>query len=323
MAGRSKARAVAFLVGATLFWAGNYVVGAGAVRTMSPASLVYLRWVIAAVPLLLIAHLVERPAWRDVFRRWLLLLVLAALGLAVYPLLVYHALGYTSYLKATLINSFNPALIVVAAAVFLRERIGPHGVVGLALALLGVVLVLTEGKLLAVFRVRYNVGDLLMLVAIVCWTAYTILGRRLRGVPPIAATAAQALLIVLVMTPFALPAGVRLPTTREATLSLLFIGIFPSVLSYLLWNSALTHIEPGKAGVYLNLITVFAAIASVALGKPITFPEIFGGALVLIGVYFTSRKQAGERPPTATSTTSRGRSGATKERSGAPDRGRR
>jgi drug/metabolite transporter (DMT)-like permease len=287
-----KPKAVIFLVGATLCWAGNYVVGAAAVRGMSPLSLVYLRWVIAAAPLVLIAQWLERPAWSCVLRRWPVLLVLAMLGLAAYTSLVYHALRYTSPLNAALINSFNPALIVVAAAVFLRERVGWRGVAGLVLGLAGVVLVLTNGRPLAVLSLRFNTGDLLMLVAIVCWTAYTILGRRLRGVPPIAATAVQAVLAVIVLTPVALVVGVRLPPTREAALSLAFIAVFPSVVAYVLWNSALAVIDPGRAAVFLNLITVFTAAASLIAGKPVTLPQVVGGALVLAGVYFTSRTAA-------------------------------
>ena len=69
-AGQSKAVAVGFLVGATLLWAGNYVVGAAAVRSISPLSLTYFRWAIAVGPLLAIAQVVERPAWGEVWRRW-------------------------------------------------------------------------------------------------------------------------------------------------------------------------------------------------------------------------------------------------------------
>jgi drug/metabolite transporter (DMT)-like permease len=286
--GRSKARAVAFLVGATLFWAGNYVVGAAAVRSISPLSLTYFRWVIAVGPLFLIAHLVERPAWGEVWRRWRLLLVLGVLGLAAYPLLVYQALRHTSALNAALINSFNPAVIVVVAAVVLRERVGWRGVLGVGVGAVGVMMVLTGGRLLDVMRMQYNMGDLLMLGAIGCWTAYTVLGRGMRGVPPIASTAVQALIVVLVMTPAAVTGGVGIPGSVEGRASLLFIGLFPSVVAYLMWNSALVTIEAGRAGVFLNLITVFTAIASVAQGRALTGPQVVGGGLVLAGVVVAS-----------------------------------
>jgi drug/metabolite transporter (DMT)-like permease len=292
--GRSKAVAVLFLVGATLFWAGNYVVGAAAVRSVSPLSLTYYRWVIAVGPLFLIAHVVERPAWREVWRRWRLLLALGGLGLAGYPLLVYHALRHTSPLNAALINSFGPALIVVVAAVTLRERVGWRGVAGVLVGAVGVTLVLTGGHALDVLRLQYNAGDLLMLGAIGCWTAYTVVGRATRGVPPIAATAVQALIVVVAMTPLAIARGAAVPTDTAGRASLLFIGLFPSVVAYLMWNSALRVVRAGTAGVFLNLITVFTAIASVAQGKGLTAPQVAGGVLVLTGVVVASGR--GGRP---------------------------
>jgi drug/metabolite transporter (DMT)-like permease len=289
--GRSKAAAVAFLVGATLFWSGNYVVGAAAVRSVSPLSLTYFRWLIAVAPLFVIAQVVERPAWDDVWRRWRLLVLLGAVGLAAYPMLVYHALRHTSPLNAALLNSFNPAVIAVVAAVTLRERVGLRGWVGVAVAAAGVLLVLTGGRVLEAMRLQYNAGDLLMLAAIGCWTAYTVIGRGMRGVPPIAATAAQALIVVVALTPLAAVTGdVTIPADAAGRASLLFIGLFPSVLAYLMWNSALQVVRASTAGVFLNLMPVFTAIASVAQGKALTTPQVVGGGLVFTGVVIASSR---------------------------------
>lgn len=297
-AGGSRVRAVVFLVGATLFWAGNYVVGAAAVRSVSPLSLTYFRWMIAVGPLFAIAQVVERPAWREVWRRWRLLAALAALGLAAYPLLVYQALRHTSALNAALLNSFNPAVIAVVAAIALRERVGWRGIAGVGVAAAGVLMVLTRGRLLDVMRMQYNSGDLLMLGAIGCWTAYTVAGRGMRGVPPIAATAAQALIVVLALTPVAVMGGAAIPASVEGRASLLFIGLFPSVLAYLMWNSALRVVRAGTAGVFLNLMPVFTAIASVAQGRALTGAQIVGGAMVLTGVVVASgRGRKGSASP--------------------------
>lgn len=282
-----------FLVLATLFWAGNYVLGAGAVHAIPPLALVYWRWVLAVVPLLLIAQGVEKPDWTKVARRLPLLVFLAAFGFAGYNLLLYTALLSTTALNASLINAFNPALIVLAAALFLGQPVGGRGVVGLVLGLVGVLLVLTGGHLLALLEVHYNGGDLLMLGAILCWTAYTILGRRLRDVGPITATAAQAVIVVVALTPFALAFGAHFPTEPGPLASLLFIAFFPSVLSYVLWNLALARIDPAKAGMSLNLITVFTALASVLLGHPLNGAQAVGGALVIGGVVLASLRPSG------------------------------
>ena len=140
-------KASVYLVLATLFWSGNFVVGQAAVGSMTPLDLTFWRWTLAAVPLLLLAHFVEKPDWRAVLRRWPVLLLLSVLGMSGYTLLLYGALGYTSAMNASLITAANPALIVVMAIVLLGERTTRLGWLGICLGLLGVLLVLTRGEL--------------------------------------------------------------------------------------------------------------------------------------------------------------------------------
>ena len=176
-------KASLFLVLATLFWSGNFVVGQAAVASMTPLELTFWRWMLAGIPLLLLAHFIEKPDWRAVWRRWPVLLLLSVLGMSAYTLLLYGALGYTSALNASLITAANPALIVVMAIVLLGEKTTRLGWLGICLGLLGVLLVLTRGELQRVFSLSINTGELMMIGAIVVWGLYTIIGRRL-DVPP-------------------------------------------------------------------------------------------------------------------------------------------
>jgi drug/metabolite transporter (DMT)-like permease len=277
------------LLGATLFWAGNYVVGAGAVRSIDPLSLVVLRWAIALVPLLVIAQLVERPRWRSVLAAWPWLLALSVCGLLGYNLMLYFALEHTGPFNASLINAFNPALISLAAAVFLRERLTPLMVAGIAAALAGVLVVISGGDLGRLLTAGFGTGELLMTGAIIAWTAYTVTGRLAPKIPPVTATAIQAAVAVAVLAPVRLATGgLALPATNGALASLLFIAIFPSVLSYLLWNRALAVLPAGGAGVFLNLITVFTAVLTVIAGQVPTTAQLVGGAIVIGGVVATN-----------------------------------
>jgi drug/metabolite transporter (DMT)-like permease len=282
-------KASLYLVLANLFWAGNYVVGQAAVASMTPMDLTFWRWALAAVPLLLLAHFVEKPDWGAVLRRWRVLLLLSVLGMSGYTLLLYGALGHTSAMNASLITAANPALIVVMAIVLLGEKTTRLGWTGICLGLLGVLLVLTRGELERVFSLSINTGELLMLGAIVVWGFYTILARRL-GVPAIAATAVQVVMAVVMLAPFALAMDVRFPQTAAEGWSLAYIALFPSLGAYLLWNLALKSTSPGTAGNYLNLIVVFTALITVAMGTPLTAVQIVGGLMVIAGVLLTGMK---------------------------------
>lgn len=282
-------KASLYLVLATLFWSGNFVVGQAAVASMTPLELTFWRWALAAVPLLLLAHFIEKPDWRAVLRRWPVLLLLSVLGMSGYTLLLYGALGYTSAMNASLITAANPALIVVMAVVLLGERTTRLGWLGICLGLLGVLLVLTRGELERVFSLSINTGELLMIGAIVVWGFYTIIARRL-DVPAISATAVQVVIATVTLAPFAVAMNVQFPDTAAEGWSLAYIAIFPSLGSYLFWNLALKTTPPGTAGNFLNLMVVFTAIITVLLGTPLSLVQIVGGLMVIAGVLLTGAK---------------------------------
>ncbi|MGO1317985.1 MAG: DMT family transporter [Cellulomonadaceae bacterium] len=294
---RARAAAVASLLGATLFWAGNYIVGARAVASIDPLSLVLLRWALALVPLVVVAQLVERPDWRAVLRSWPWLVGLSIFGLLGYNLLLYSALQFTTPFNASLVNAFNPALITLAAAAVLHQRLTTRAVAGVGMALIGVLVVLSGGDITRLV-VGFGPGELLMIGAIGVWTVYTIVGRLAPRVPPIAATAVQAAVSVAILAPVSLvTGGPALPQTPSVLASLVFIAVFPSVLSYLLWNSALDVIPPARAGVFLNLITVFTAAFTILAGEPYTATQIVGGVIVIAGVALANAHALRRTPP--------------------------
>jgi drug/metabolite transporter (DMT)-like permease len=281
-------RASIYLVLATLFWSGNLAVGQAAVNTLTPLELTFWRWALAALPLVALAHFVERPDWRAVLGRWRVLLLLSVLGMCCYTLLLYTALQHTSALNASLITAANPALIVVMAIFILGEKPGALGWLGIALGLTGVLLVLTRGELGRVFSLTFNVGELLMLGAIAVWGFYTIISRRLE-LPAIAATAVQVVMATVLLAPAAAAAGARFPSTAAEGWSIAYIAAFPSLGAYLCWNLALKTTPPGTAGNYLNLIVVFTAAITVLTGIPVTLTQAIGGLLVITGVVLASR----------------------------------
>ena len=288
---KAQYKASIFLILTTLFWAGNFVFGKFVAAELTPLQLTFLRWLLAVLLLFPIAHWYERPSWPQVWREWKKLLALALLGMIGYNLILYQALHFTSSLNAALINSINPALIFLTSAWLLKERLSLTNSMGILVSLLGVLLVLTDGRLQHILSIEFNPGDLLMLAAILTWNLYTLMGRRMQSVPPIAATAVSALLSVLVLLPFVWMTGLPAALSREAMIGVVYVAVFASVAAFLLWNSAILLLKAGQAGVYLNLITVFTAILSVLLGNTVTAVQIIGGLVVFTGVYLTTQKK--------------------------------
>jgi drug/metabolite transporter (DMT)-like permease len=156
-------------------------------------------------------------------------------------------------------------------------------------SLTGVFVVLTGGSFARLAAFDFNRGDLLMLVAITVWTLYSILGKRLKKVPPITATAVSALISTVILLPYAARQGFGLSSLSPlATLGIAYIVLFPSVGSFIFWNVSVREVGAAQASVFLNLIPVFTSLISFALGDQITLIQISGGALVFLGVYLTT-----------------------------------
>ena len=282
---------------AQLFWASNFVVADRVIAEFTPLELTWLRWVGAVPILVVVAWWLEKPRWRDALREWPLHLLQALLGMVAYTLFLYSALESTSPVTASVITALNPAVIAIAAVIVLHERIRRLGVIGILVSFAGVLVVVLTGQGVE-GGLGFVPGDLLMIGAISVWTAYVITSRRL-STPPITATTIQAVMSAIMLTPVVLlvgAPGLAAGPSAAAWWGLAWIIVFPSALAYLFWNIAVGTLGASKTGVFLNLLPVFTAGIALLFGDVITIGQLVGGAIVLSGVYLTTRPGATTAP---------------------------
>lgn len=281
------------LVGAALFWGGNAVAGKFLADSLPPVTISFIRLTIGVlimspVIIRLIKH--ERTALRENFK---LLFFLAVTGVIGFNLLIYWALNYTSAINATLLNSTSPLFIFLLSALLIGEKMELKYWVSMGLSMIGVLFVITQGSIERLIALHLNIGDLIMVLAVISWALYSIYIKKISGKLPSLVIFGFTLAIgFLVMIPV-VAIELALVPVGEVHLgewsALFYIGIFPSICSFLLWNRAVAMIGPSKASISLNLIPVFGALAAFfVLGEVITIPQIIGGCLVFIGVFITS-----------------------------------
>ena len=284
----SKYRVWFLLVICNLFWAGNYVFGKYVILDVTPLWITFSRWSLAMFFLVPIAHYIEKPVWHMAKKEWFLLLCMGVLGVIGYNIFLYSALGYTTPTNAALVSALNPGVIVICSIILYRERISILQTLGLILSLSGALVVLTNGEMGRLLQFQFNQGDLLMVGAVIIWTLYTLIGRRI-STPPITATAISTGVAVLLMAPFAYNQGIQIGEIGTVAITgILYMVLFPSVGSFVFWNLSVQKIGVSKAGVFLNLIPVFTAIISGILGERVTGAQGGGGLLVFCGVYLTT-----------------------------------
>jgi drug/metabolite transporter (DMT)-like permease len=277
----------------TVFWAGNMTVGRWIAGQVPPVTLAFLRWAGATIFILPFAWGYVAREWPTVRANWPVLLVLGVTGSGLFNTFQYAALVHTTATSAGIIYASGPIMIALMSHFLNGERIAPLQFSGIALSLLGVVLVLTHGVPLAIAHQGFNRGDVIMLLAVVIWafyTAYLTRRPRLHAMTFAAVTYAIAALINLPMSAIELAGGAVLKLTPETGLAILYVAIFPSLVAYLCYNRGVEIIGPAKAGIYMNLVPLLAALFGIVfLGEQPALYHAAGFAFILLGVALVSR----------------------------------
>lgn len=276
---------------ATLFWAGNFTFGKVLVATLPPITLSLVRWGISLVVLLPFAWR-EVQQTRPLLRRHLKpLLAMAVTGVAAFNAMTYVALQSTTAINAALMNTAAPIVVLALSRALLGERVKPIQLAGIAASCAGVMWILVGGDLDRLRTFTVHTGDLLMLGAITAWGLYSVLMKKYGRLLPQRASFLVSIALACVLL-FPLATTERAEWDAFLSLSplhlalLLYVGTFPSVVAFLLWNRAVVAIGPSRASVYLNLIVLFAAILGVlVLDERVTAAHVVGGLLVVGGVY--------------------------------------
>jgi drug/metabolite transporter (DMT)-like permease len=278
----------------SLFWAGNTIVGRAAVGLVPPATLTFFRWALAFLVLLPFALPYLRQDWAAIRRNLLVIALFALTGSAGYNVIAYLALHYTQAINSLLLQSVAPLFVALWSFALFRDRLTPRQAAGIAISMTGALIIVCRGDAGVLFHLDFNIGDLMILVALVFYALYTALVRVRPAMHPISFLAATIGASAVLMVP---PVGYELmvgyvPVLTTATfVALGYVAIFPSVLAYFCLNRGIELIGANRAAPFIHLMPVFGSIlAIVFLGeRPQPFHAI-GYALVLTGVVLAARK---------------------------------
>lgn len=264
---------------------------------LPPVFLAFGRWLIAfliLLPLAAPALLRHRQAlWRGLPT----LLPLAVLGMGVAVAPQYIGAQSTSATNIALIFSCSPILVALLEAIIWRKPLSPLRAAGLALALGGVLVVLTRGDAWALARLAFGQGDLWVLLAATGWAFYTVLQKRmtLPAVPDGARLTAMMLGGAIALAPFA---GIEaatgaIPPWSDPRLAavLLFLAVVPSLGAYYVYGRLISRAGPATAGLSMFLVPVYAALlAWPLLGEAPQLFHAYGFVMILLGVKLASSR---------------------------------
>lgn len=279
---------------AVLVWGASFIATKIAVREVHPLTVVWLRFAIG-VGVLLAAISLRKQFALPTRRELLYFTGLGFMGVTFHHWVQSTALVTSQASTASWIIAATPVFIALFAWIFLKERMGRLGVFGVALAALGVLLVVSKGDIISLFVGKsYTSGDLLLLTNPPNWALFTVVSRWGLRRHPAARMMFYVMVIGWVLTTIIFLAGpgpadiARL--SLNGWLAVGFLGVLCTGLGYIFWYDALEVMPASQLGVFQYIQPLIAVIvAAIVLGEPLLLASLLGGAIILLGVYLVNR----------------------------------
>lgn len=282
-----------------LFWGGNAVAGKWAVGHISPMLLTTIRWGMAVLLLAPFATGRLRAEWPTVRPRLAYLVALGAVGFSVFNALMYSALTSTSAINVSIEQAGMPMVIFLINFLLFSMRVSWAQILGVVLSVVGIALTASHGEPARLAALDVNLGDGLMMIAVVLYGAYTV---AVRYKPAISW---QSLMLVLCCSAFvtSLPFTVwEIATDRVIWPDTLgwgigaFTAIFPSVLAQAFYIRGVELIGSNRAGLFINLVPIFGTLLAILfIGEEFHLYHALAIVLVLGGIWLaehSGRKMA-------------------------------
>jgi drug/metabolite transporter (DMT)-like permease len=289
-------KAYIMLVCASLFWAGNFMIGKYAfLSEIPPLTLVFFRWSLVWIILLPFTYK-EIIKYKDTILNNLpLLFFLGLTSVGLFNSFTYLSLIHTQVINASLFNTAIPAIIILLCFLFKIEKTNKFQILGLIISACGILTIITKLKLDILLSLNFNKGDLIMIGGVLTWGVYSTLLKKKKFTLPL-------LTLVHVICTFGLISVFPqflyeyyneqiINFDLNLVYTLIFLALFPSIGSYYCWAGAVSIIGANRAGISLSLIPLFSSIMAILIyGEVFKLFHLIGAILIILGLFLSNKE---------------------------------
>ena len=295
MISRNKA-AYIFLILATLFWSGNFIVGkAASLFEIPPFTLNFYRWTFAWLILapFTLKEILQKKNY--ILENIKLILILGITSITVFNSIVYYSLNFTQVISGVLMISTIPVMIIFFCWVLKIEKTNFYQILGVIFSLLGVVVIVTKADLGKLFSLNFNKGDLWMVVAMFSWAMYSALLKKkkfdLTHISFLQTIITAGLILLLPAYLIEIALGYNLNINLPFVLTLSYVVLFPGLASFFFWIKGISIIGSNRSGIFLHLMPIFSTVMAILIfnEKFMNF-HLIGGTLIITGIVLSSKK---------------------------------
>ncbi|MDC3022894.1 DMT family transporter [Candidatus Pelagibacter sp.] len=289
-------KAYIMLVCASLFWAGNFMIGKYAfLSEIPPLSLVFYRWSLVWI-ILLPFTFKELIKYKDtIINNLPLLFFLGLTSVGLFNSFTYLSLIHTQVINASLFNTAIPAIIILLCFLFKIEKTNKYQILGLIISVCGILAIITQLRLNILLSLNFNKGDLIMIGGVLTWGIYSTLLKKKQFTLPLLTLVhvicTLGLISVFPQFLYEFSNGQIINFDINLVYTLIFLAIFPSIGSYYCWAGAVSIIGANRAGISLSLIPLFSSIMAIAIYDEVfQFFHFIGAILIILGLFLSNKE---------------------------------
>jgi drug/metabolite transporter (DMT)-like permease len=284
----------ALMIISAFFWAGAFIAGKIAVSEIDPITLTFIRFAVASIVMFIfikIRKISIKPDWIILKRA----IILSVVGMIGYHLLFYKALIYTKSINASVIGAMNPMITYLLSLFLYNSKLDLKKMSFVAFAFILTILTLTNWKINLIISGGINVGDLLMLLAVVLWVSYSFIYKKFaKGYNQLELSLYIFFFTSILLLPFSdfiiLNNFINMKYSTDILISSIYMGIFPTVIGYVVQQESIVKIGPVNTSIFINLVPIFTLILSyLVLGDTIGILKITSSLLAVFTIYLFSR----------------------------------
>ncbi len=286
-----------FLILATLFWSGNFIVGkAASLFEIPPFTLNFYRWTFAWL-ILAPFTLKEIILKKDyILKNIKLILILGITSITIFNSIVYYSLNFTQVISGVLMISTIPVMIIFFSWIFKIEKTNIYQILGVFFSLLGVSVIVTKADIDILINLNFNKGDLWMVVAMFSWAMYSALLRKKKfelsqtSLLEVIISAGLILLLPAYLIEMAL--GFKLHINLPFILTLSYVVFFPGLASFICWIKGIAIIGSNRSGIFLHLMPIFSTVLAIVIfNEQFMYYHLFGSMFIIGGIFLSSMRK--------------------------------
>ena len=287
--------AYTFLILATLFWSGNFIVGkAAGTFDIPPFTLNFYRWVFAW---LILAPFTLRELYKTrshILKNLKYVLILGITSITLFNSIVYYSLQFTQVISGVLMISTIPVMIIFFSSLLKIEKTNFYQLMGVIFSMIGVVVIVTQLSEEKIRELNFNKGDLSIIIAMLSWALYSALLRKkkleLSQLSLLQVIISAGIIFLFPIYLIEMNQGRIVKLDLPFGLTLIYVVLFPGLASFICWIKGIGLIGANRSGIFLHLMPIFSTIMAILIfNEQFMIFHLVGALFIISGIFLSSK----------------------------------